>query len=52
MIEKIGYDYNIDIVKIGIPVDHLHNEDVIRAYVRNQIKYEKKENGPRQLELF
>jgi putative transposase len=108
MIEKIGYDYNIDIVEIEIPVDHLHmvvrgepkmspsdvmqivksisareffqrypeikkryfwggklwtqsyfvetignaNEDVIRAYVRDQLKHEKKEDGPRQLELF
>ncbi len=24
IIEKIGYDYNIDIVELEIPVDHLH----------------------------
>ncbi len=108
MIKKIGYDYNIDIVELEIPVDHLHmvvrgepkmspsdvmqviksisareffrrypeikkryfwggklwtqsyfvetignaNENVIRAYVRDQLKHEKKEDGPTQLELF
>jgi putative transposase len=24
IIEKIGYDYNIEIVELEIPVDHIH----------------------------
>lgn len=24
MIEKIGYDYNIEIVELEVPVDHIH----------------------------
>jgi putative transposase len=24
IIEKIGYDYDIDVVELDIPVDHLH----------------------------
>jgi len=109
IIEKAGYDYNIDIVELGIPEDHIHmvvrgipkmspsdvmqviksisareffrcypeikkkyfwggklwtqsyfvetignaNEDVIRAYVRDQlVEYEKKEDRSRQLGLF
>ena len=109
IIEKSGYDYNIDIVELEIPEDHIHmvargipkmslsdvmqvnksisareffrlypeikkcyfwggklwtqsyfvettgnaNEDVIRAYVRDQLtEYEKKENRSIQLGLF
>jgi len=109
IIEKAGYDYNIDIVELEIPEDHIHrvirgvpkmspsdvmqviksisareffkrypdikkkyfwggklwtqsyfvetignaNEDVIRAYVRDQlVEYEKKEDRSRQLGLF
>ena len=109
IIEKAGYDYNIDIVELEIPEDHIHmvvrgvpkmspsdvmqviksisareffrrypdikkkyfwggklwtqsyfvetignaNEDVIRAYVRDQlVEYEKKEDKSRQLGLF
>ena len=109
IIEKAGYDYNIDIVELEIPEDHIHmvvrgipkmspsdvmqiiksisareffkrypdikkkyfwggklwtqsyfvettgnaNEDVIRAYVRDQLtEYEKKEDRSRQLGLF
>ena len=106
MIEKIGYDYDIDIVELEIPEDHIHmvvrgvpkmspsdvmqiiksisarelfrrypeikkqyfwggklwtqsyfvetignaNEDVIRAYVRDQLtEHEKKEDRSKQL---
>lgn len=109
IIEAIGYDYNIEIVEIEIPVDHIHmvvrtepkiapsdimqviksisarqffnlypdikkkffwggklwtqsyfvetignaNEEVIRAYVKNQLKeMDKEENKYRQLKLF
>ena len=109
IIEKAGYDYDIDIVELEIPEDHIHmvvrgvpktspsdvmqviksisareffrfypdikkryfwggklwtqsffvetignvNEDVIRAYVRDQlIEYEKKEDRSIQLGLF
>ena len=109
IIEKIGYDYDIDIVELEIPEDHIHmvvrgvpkmspsdvmqivksisareffrhypeikkryfwggklwtksyfvetignaNEDVIRAYVRDQLtEQEKKEDKSRQLGLF
>ena len=109
IIVKAGYDYNIDIVELEIPVDHIHmvvrgvpkmspsdvmqviksisareffrrypdikkkyfwggklwtqsyfvetignaNEEVIRAYVRDQlVEYEKKEDSSRQLGLF
>jgi len=109
IIEKAGYDYDIDIVELEIPEDHIHmvvrgvpkmspsdvmqviksisareffrrypdikkryfwggklwtqsyfvetignaNEDVIRSYVRDQLKeYEKKEDRSRQLGLF
>lgn len=109
IIEAIGYDYNIEIVEIEIPVDHIHmvvrtepkifpsdimqviksisarqffklypdikkkffwggklwtqsyfvetignaNEEVIRAYVKNQLKeMDNEENKYRQLKLF
>ncbi len=109
IIQKAGYDYDIDIVELEIPEDHIHmvvrgvpkmcpsdvmqviksisareffrlypeikkryfwggklwtqsyfvetignaNEDVIRAYVRDQlIEYEKKEESSIQLGLF
>ena len=109
IIEKAGYDYDIDIVELEIPEDHIHmvfrgvpkmspsdvmqviksistreffriypeikkryfwggklwtqsyfvetignaNEEVIRAYVRNQLtEYEKKEDQSIQLGLF
>ena len=109
IIDKIGYDYDIDIVELEIPEDHIHmvvrgvpkmspsdvmqivksisareffrhypeikkryfwggklwtksyfvetignaNEDVIRAYVREQLtEHEKKEDKSRQLGLF
>jgi len=109
IIEKAGYDYDIDIVELEIPEGHIHmvvrgvpkmcpsdvmqiiksisareffrrytdikkryflgsklwtqsyfvetigntNEDVIRSYVRDQLKeYEKKEDRSRQLGLF
>ena len=109
IIEKIGYDYDIDIVELEIPEDHIHmvvrgvpkmspsdvmqivksisareffrrypeikkryfwggklwtksyfvetignaNEEVIRAYVRDQLtEREKKEDKSRQLGLF
>ena len=109
IIEKAGYDYNIDIIELEIPEDHIHmvvlgipkmspsdvmqviksisareffriypeikehyfwggklwtqsyfvetignaNEEVIRAYVRDQLtEYEKKEDKSIQLGLF
>ena len=109
IIEKIGYDYNIDIVELEIPEDHIHmvvrgepklapsdvmqvvksisareffriypeikqryfwggklwtqsyfvetignvNEEVIRAYVRDQLtEHEKRETRSNQLDLF
>ena len=109
IIEKIGYDYNIEIVELEIPVDHIHmvvrsepkvspsdimqiiksisareffrcypeikkryfwggklwtqsyfvetignaNEEVIRAYVKNQLQQmDKVETKSRQLDLF
>ena len=109
IIEKIGYDYNIEIVEIEVPVDHIHmvvrteprfspsdimqvvksisareffrrypevkkryfwggklwtqsyfvetignaNEEVIRKYVRNQLKaMDKSEQKYKQLSLF
>ena len=109
IIHKVGYDYDIDIVELEIPEDHIHmvvrgipkmcpsdvmqviksisareffrlypeirkryfwggklwtqsyfvetignaNEDVIRAYVRDQLtEYEKKEESSIQLGLF
>ena len=109
IIEKIGYNYDIDIVELEIPEDHIHmvvrgvpkmspsdvmqiiksisareffrrypeikkryfwggklwtqsyfvetignaNEDVIRAYVRDQLtEHEKKEDRSKQLDLF
>ena len=109
IIEKIGYDYDIDIVELEVPEDHIHmvvrgvpkmspsdvmrvvksisapeffriypevkkryfwggklwtqsyfvetignaNEEVIRAYVQNQLtEYEKKEGRSNQLDLF
>ncbi len=35
IIEKIGYDYNIDIVELEIPDDHLHS--VSRSGGRNEV---------------
>ena len=52
IIEKIGFDYGIDVVELEVPEDHIHmvvrsepkmspsrnaNEETIRIFVQNQL---------------